>query len=402
MRESVHRTARAQPKTPSASEAAPVTVGNRALQAALQRSLQVGRAGDRFEQEADAVADRVMRMPAQEGTDAAAELVQRCPGGCPGEEELRRQPEEEELIQASGETRVAEVDPATAGAIVAAQGEGAPLPASEQHFFEPRFRRSFAGVRVHADDQANGMARRVNARAFTVGRDVFFGAGEWRPGTSSGRHLLAHELTHTLQQNTVDTARRQAAAVPAFRDCTTAIAGRADANDILENARLRARSFVGAAIRVLGSGPVAGTAYATAAQRHFISPTAPQRTVIQATYRQILRNLTPRNFICNTGAICGTEQAFWIPQDDLIHVCQPFWTVDRTCQAVVLIHEAAHDAGIDTAGAHVANRGAGAYPSGNNPPPVGQTAVGRMGNSDAYAFFAAHVWRSTDAGRTCF
>ncbi len=55
-------------------------------------------------------------------------------------------------------------------------------------------------MRVHHDDHAAALSRAVSARAFTVGNDVFFGAGEYRPGTQSGRELLAHELTHVVQQ----------------------------------------------------------------------------------------------------------------------------------------------------------------------------------------------------------
>ena len=65
---------------------------------------------------------------------------------------------------------------------------------------EPRFGQDFSGVRVHTDDKAAASARAVNARAYTVGRDVVFGAGRYVPGTKAGKELLAHELTHVAQQ----------------------------------------------------------------------------------------------------------------------------------------------------------------------------------------------------------
>lgn len=77
---------------------------------------------------------------------------------------------------------------------------GAPLPESERAFFEPRFGYDFGGVRVHTGPEAQQISRSLNARAFTVGRDVFFGANEYAPGSSGGRRLMAHELTHTVQQ----------------------------------------------------------------------------------------------------------------------------------------------------------------------------------------------------------
>ncbi len=83
-----------------------------------------------------------------------------------------------------------------------ATGSGQPLPASERAFFEPRFGQDFSGVRIHRDDRAGEAARALSARAFTDGRNVVFGRGEFRPDTDSGRHLLAHELAHVTQRAT--------------------------------------------------------------------------------------------------------------------------------------------------------------------------------------------------------
>lgn len=77
---------------------------------------------------------------------------------------------------------------------------GRPLDASTRAFVEPRFGRDFSHVRVHADEVAGASARAVNARAYTVGGDIVFGAGEYRPHEAAGQRLLAHELAHTVQQ----------------------------------------------------------------------------------------------------------------------------------------------------------------------------------------------------------
>lgn len=192
------------------------------------------------------------------------------------------------------------------------------------------------------------------------------------------------------------------AATPAYRDCSATITGISDANERLETARQRAREFVGAARRTLGAAPAAGTVYETALGRHFITPTDADRTAIEATYRQILGTLVVRNYICNSNNICEGEQAFWIESDDLVHVCRPFWELSPTCRAIILIHEGAHDIGVGVGGTHPPNRGDPEYPAGNTAPPATETTAGRMDNPDAFAFFAAHVWRSTDTGRTCF
>lgn len=170
----------------------------------LQRSpLRVGSVDDPMEREAEAVADRVIRMPSP-----SSALVQRCPGGCPDDEVLSRQPageheEEEELVQAAaaGSEDLA-VAPKMASAIQAEVGGGSPLPPLARRFFGPRFGADFSAVRVHHDAASAQMAAAVKARAFTVGSDLFFGSGEWAPGTPGGDRLIAHELAHVVQQGT--------------------------------------------------------------------------------------------------------------------------------------------------------------------------------------------------------
>ena len=78
---------------------------------------------------------------------------------------------------------------------------GQPLDAATRSYFEPRFGQDFSRVRVHAGAKAAESARAVNALAYTVGRSVVFGAGQYAPGIASGKSLLAHELTHTIQQD---------------------------------------------------------------------------------------------------------------------------------------------------------------------------------------------------------
>lgn len=77
---------------------------------------------------------------------------------------------------------------------------GRPLDAATRSFMEPRFGQDFSHVRVHTDSRAHDSARAVGAMAYTVGRDVIFGAGQYAPGTGDGRRLLAHELAHVVQQ----------------------------------------------------------------------------------------------------------------------------------------------------------------------------------------------------------
>jgi Domain of unknown function (DUF4157) len=168
-----------------------------------QGRLTVGPAGDRFEQEADRVADEVTRAappapPAPPGDAAGwsiaaaqSNYVQRACSGCAQEEEkVRGAPRGAALAPAAGLARNLD----------GTRGGGAPLPAATRTFFEPRFGADFTGVRVHDDHRAHVLAERLDAQAFTVGSDIYFGAGRFAPETSPGRRLLAHELTHTVQQ----------------------------------------------------------------------------------------------------------------------------------------------------------------------------------------------------------
>ncbi|MGH7487772.1 MAG: eCIS core domain-containing protein, partial [bacterium] len=79
-------------------------------------------------------------------------------------------------------------------------GAGRSLPDSERRFFEPRFGRDLSQVRIHTDERAAASARSLSSLAYTAGRDIVFSTGRFAPETHAGKRLLAHELTHTIQQ----------------------------------------------------------------------------------------------------------------------------------------------------------------------------------------------------------
>ncbi len=118
------------------------------------------------------------------------------------EKKIQRQPEEEEPVQAKAAGRPApSITPKVAANIHAMKGGGQPLPDATRAAFEPRFGYDFSHVRVHTDEQAADTAKSLKARAFTVGHDIAFGAGEYAPESAAGQKLLAHELTHVIQQD---------------------------------------------------------------------------------------------------------------------------------------------------------------------------------------------------------
>jgi hypothetical protein len=95
----------------------------------------------------------------------------------------------------------AQLLPETEETIHQSRGGGQPLGENVRDQMETAIGADFGGVRVHADGQADTLSRAVNARAFTVGQDLYFRQGAYEPGSSSGRELLAHELTHVVQQS---------------------------------------------------------------------------------------------------------------------------------------------------------------------------------------------------------
>lgn len=155
----------------------------------IQAKLAVGAPNDPFEREADAVADRVMRMPEPQVQRACAACASGAPcTECEEEKKLRRKP-------------AAPDGSATAGSIEPPQlGAGRPLEPAVRAFFEPRLGADLAPVRVHTSGPAAAAAKGLDALAFTVGNDIAFGAGMYRPQSHEGSRLLAHELVHVMQQ----------------------------------------------------------------------------------------------------------------------------------------------------------------------------------------------------------
>ena len=207
------RGARLQQKNASLQSA----IGNQAAlhlmsrpQPSLQTKLSVNEPGDRYEHEADRVADRVMRMP-----DSATAVVARSSArpalqrkcACEGSGHMCSARNEEEergnKLHRKAEFAPAGAVPAEAPPIVhdVLNSPGQPLDASTRAFFEPRFGYDFSHVRVHAGSRAAESARAVGALAYTVNHAVAFGSGGYTPHTVEGRRLLAHELAHVVQQS---------------------------------------------------------------------------------------------------------------------------------------------------------------------------------------------------------
>ena len=173
--------------------------GQRAAAAAavgpIQTKLTINAPGDVYEQEADRVAAQVMRMPAPRLQRACA-----CDGTLPaskaGQPGGRMEALQTKQVQAGGQGLTA----APAGFHAAMAAAGRPLESGTRRFMESRFGHDFGSVRVHTDAAASRMNEALGARAFAYGSDIYFDSGEYRTHSGEGRRLLAHELTHVIQQ----------------------------------------------------------------------------------------------------------------------------------------------------------------------------------------------------------
>jgi hypothetical protein len=156
----------------------------------IQAKLEISHPGDPLEEEADRVADHVMRMPESAvqrncATFASGASYSKC---------------DEENIQRKATPSYAPEASADISSLRASLCSGQPLPASVRAFFEPRFGTDFSQVQVHIGGRANEAAHAIQARAFTTRQDIVFGAGQYAPTTADGKRLLAHELAHVIQQ----------------------------------------------------------------------------------------------------------------------------------------------------------------------------------------------------------
>jgi hypothetical protein len=399
--------------------ATPAAVAGQGL--VLQRKLEIGAVNDPLEHEADAVADKVMRMPVAlfvqrkcakcEEEDKALQkkeiagtpemfLVQRKCTAC--EEEDKKTLLKKEVAVNGYESAKSEAPPIVHEVL---SSPSQPLDIKTQTFMESSFGQDFSSVHVHTDGKAAESAQAVNAQAYTVGHDVVFGAGRYAPNDSFGKRLIAHELTHVVQQqprsfsashtifpnnsrSKLEAAQaalfiasgqslpsvtpapgavhRQpaGAAAPAFRDCTPARTGQAtssqaDIDSRIERARDEAHTWTGNAVAVLTAiqGGTATPAQQATLQAHFGILTATQRGTLRRHFITMRSRLTKTSLIiCNSPGshycrsprswcaytVCPTSGGY-------THLCPLWFQLPGTCaepdRASSMVHEAARAVG---------------------------------------------------------
>ncbi|MCC7505440.1 MAG: DUF4157 domain-containing protein [Saprospiraceae bacterium] len=185
-------------------------------QPVIQTKLTINEPGDKYEQEADSMADRVMRMNTPVSANGDENLVQTKPlnnttiqrkcAACENDEKVQRQEMEEERLQAkplmskSAEGGGYTASPQLASQLNSSKGGGAPLPKQTLGSMNQAFGADFSKVRIHTGARAAEMSQGIQAKAFTHGSDIYFNQGQYSPESSEGKRLLGHELTHVMQQ----------------------------------------------------------------------------------------------------------------------------------------------------------------------------------------------------------
>jgi len=174
------------------------------LAVGAQAKLAVSAPDDPSEREAERVAQQVMRMGERTtpvAVSAAPPMARRVCDACTEDVVVQRACDACEEEAASTAQRAAQgAEPNGAALPEGWNSGGAPLDDATRAFMEPRFGQDFSAVRVHTDARATAAAQSLSARAFTVGSDIAFARGRYQPGTADGATLLAHELTHVVQQ----------------------------------------------------------------------------------------------------------------------------------------------------------------------------------------------------------
>ncbi|MCP4157312.1 MAG: DUF4157 domain-containing protein [bacterium] len=333
--------------------ACPCDGGCPSCRAVIQPKLTIGQPDDKYEQEADRVADQVMRMPeprvqragcdgptCMENQEESIQTKSISDGITPldyvqRQEEGNVEEEEEEPVQAKPLTNKA--PPAAVGLksrISDIKGGGQPLAQRERNYFEPRFNRDFSGVRIHTGDRAAEASKSLSAQAFTLGGNIVFGAGQYNPTTITGRKLLAHELTHVIQQETPTVIRRYTT-----QDCNANDRGKVAAS------HQRALAILNAAIARLTADPV--TIQTQTLFGYHFGTYANWRRLIVLTHLRADRawlNSNKVTYECEddcSWAPSNSAYTYWIFGD--IHVCSDWLNSESlTERGESFIHELHH------------------------------------------------------------
>lgn len=325
----------------------------------FQPKLVVNQPNDRYEQEADAMADRVMRM-----------TIQRKCAACELEEKLQRKP----LTGSAGGTFVP--GHVEAGINQSMRG-GSHLDGGTKSLMENSFGADFSNVTIHTGPDAVQLSNSLRAQAFTVGNDIFFNEGKYNPNSMKGKQLLAHELTHTLQQSGGIGRRVQKYS---HEDCDEI----SDLRPHIWPANHIATSMVNSAIAALTASPITAATNGYL-DKHFNDHSATTIASVLAVFRRIQAAFTANDYTYECEDDCDSENAYVYGIWSDIHLCMnQLRGRDNKGIAAIIVHEFSHYYGGTDDNVYFFSFGAGSAPAS-------LSVSDAVENADSYEGFAYDI-----------
>jgi hypothetical protein len=371
--------------------------GNKEL--GFQSNIKIGPENGQFEKEADQVSEKVMSI---------------------GDTSVSRPNTVPEVNDSDSGNRSVQLKPQSAGGLTTLgiattapqignlKGNGESLESGTRTFFEPRFGYDFSQVRIHNDHSAADAAHAVRARAFTFGNHIVFNRGQYQPSNYQGRELLAHELTHVIQQRS-NTLQRQVEAEATeevehnFINCNEDATQRSDAVAIIQSAIRLARVMVADALAIIDTDE--GEELLRPEFCRVGAATCPnprQRRQIRNNLNRIASWLnSSRRFVCinHDRPACERFSAAVRCGQPSVMLCSGFFQGSGPCnartvaegRAAILIHEAAHLVGIPPCSGEDSESGTERYchdrQSGLYPP---RNAISQ--SADSYSEYATNAY----------
>ncbi len=208
----------------------------------IQAKLKIRKAGDKYEQEADKMADKVVKNDSKMSESVSIQKLEeeavqnkieeeQVQKSTEEEESIQKMPEEETVQKIEGEgdehaqgKGIENVDEELENQISQSRGHGKPMAPDVQGSMEQNFGADFSGVQLHTDSNAAQMNQQLGSKAFANGSDIYFNGGQYQPNSKDGKHLLAHELTHVVQQGAAVQKKEE---TPSSRALRSLIKGKA-------------------------------------------------------------------------------------------------------------------------------------------------------------------------------
>ncbi len=222
--------------------------------------LSIGEPNDKYEKEADAVADAVVNKQSNKSVvqpKPISDIQRMCPE-CEKEKmvgvQKKEGPEkkEEEMVQQKTNGTGATASPSLSNQIEHSTGKGNSLPSKTIHEMQSSFGADFSHVNIHTGTDAVQMNKELNAQAFTHGSDIYFNSGKYNPESSGGKQLLAHELTHVVQQQPAIQSKKIQRTIGDGHDLNaTRFSGNNTLEAVFDNERTLRKGSKGTAVRIL-------------------------------------------------------------------------------------------------------------------------------------------------------